>query len=115
MDLNSAFEEVLAQTTSLKPNEINNVRALYHMYAQSGPVEGCLSHEQARHLMAVLGHGQDCEFDEDEEVVEFKDVLELCAAKKEKISTQEDKYRHVSSAGDPRAASAPDLSSLLLL
>ena len=65
-------------------------------------------------MMRRIKWGGD-EFDEDEEVVEFKDVLELCAAKKEKISTQEDKYRHVSSAGDPRAASAPDLSSLLLL
>jgi hypothetical protein len=51
MDLSSAFEEVISQTTSLEPNEINNIRAVFNMYAQR---DGVLTHDEAAHCMAVV-------------------------------------------------------------
>jgi hypothetical protein len=64
-----------------------------------------------------LGHGRDCVFDEMEEFVEFKDVLELCAKKKESIVTNDDKFRHVfnlMNAHDSKNRTAADIQGFLM-
>lgn len=108
----STFEKVIAETTNLTKEEINDSRDLYNILSMP---QGGLTLKQGHHMMALLGY-RDCDFNMDEELLNFENILEMTAKKKEAINGIEAEYQQVFRLMDIRNtgyASVDDLHKYL--
>ena len=108
----STFEKVIAETSNLTEDEIEDVRDLYNILAM--PLGG-LDLKQATHMMAMLGY-RGCDFP-DEDIFSFERILEMVAKKKDALTSVEAQYQQTFRLMDIRNvgyATSQDLKSYLM-
>ena len=103
------FEKVAAQTSTLSPRDIRDIRALFTVYADGA---ADVDPRTATHIMSLLGFKNEGQFPQAMGRVDFQILLtEVCQRRRTELST-EDQLRHCFRMMDPHESGAANVAML---
>ena len=103
------FEKVAAQTSTLSPGDIRDIRALFTLYADGADD---LEPRTATHVMSLLGFKNEGQFPQAMGRVDFQILLtEVCQRRRSELPT-EDQLRHCYRMIDPHESGAANVAML---